>query len=154
MGKTKCIQFTASTHQSNVRYVSSVFTQRQKSMLPLPAWTYAKTTPKTEASELFLNISRFHSLSLLFIVIPERHSGTHPLCCAADRWVTILCALQMCVHILFKFHLKVFCTLADQIIAFSFKVVQTVFKTSNFFHHCLQKWNKHRVLIIPSLVFK
>lgn len=112
--------------------------------------TYAPTAcldirrncPKDQSFKSILNTSRFHSLSPLFIVVPERRSGTHPLCCAADRRVTVLRALQMCVHVLFKFHLEVFCTLADQIVTFNFKVVQTVFETSNFFHHCLQKWNK------------
>ena len=104
-----------------------------------PVWTHPETILKTKAATLFSQTSRWHRLSPWFTVILEQASGTHPLGCTADGRVTVLGALQVGVHILFKLRLEVFCTLADQIVAFNFKVVQTVFEASNFFHRCLEK---------------
>lgn len=65
--------------------------------------------------------------------------STHPLGCAADGRVAVLCALQVSLHALFLLRLQVVWTLADQSVAFGFKVIQAVFKACYFFHHRLQQ---------------
>lgn len=98
--------------------------------------------------------SDLHPLwSLAFLFSPSLHGPlwtTHPLSCAADRWVTVLCALQVSLYSLLLLCLQVLRALANQSVTFGFKVVQAVFKACYFFHHRLQKMkNVERVLGIP-----